>query len=187
MANEIDALLQETRTFEPSEEFRRNANANDAKVYDVQDREAYWASWAEQLDWKQKWQTVLEWKAPYAKWFVGGTLNASYNCLDRHLATRGDKLAVIWEGEPGEVKKFTYRELHEEVCRAANGLRKLGVKLGDRVAIYMPLIPEAIVAMLACARIGAVHSVVFGGFSSEALRDRIVDAQAKVLITATAG
>ncbi|HKS24343.1 MAG TPA: acetate--CoA ligase [Thermoanaerobaculia bacterium] len=187
MANEIDALLQETRTFEPSEEFRGNANASDAKVYDVQDREAYWASWAEQLDWKQKWSTVLEWKAPYAKWFVGGTLNASYNCLDRHLATRGDKLAVIWEGEPGEVKKFTYRELHAEVCRAANGLRRLGVKLGDRVAIYMPLIPEAIVAMLACARIGAVHSVVFGGFSSEALRDRIVDAQAKVLITATAG
>jgi acetyl-CoA synthetase len=187
MANEIDALLQETRTFEPSEEFRDNANANDATVYSIQDREAYWASWAEQLDWKQKWQTVLEWKAPYAKWFVGGTLNASYNCLDRHLATRGDKIAVIWEGEPGEVKKFTYRELHAEVCRAANGLRKLGVKLGDRVAIYMPLIPEAIVAMLACARIGAVHSVVFGGFSSEALRDRIVDAQAKVLITATAG
>jgi len=187
MANEIDALLQETRTFEPSEEFRRNASANDPKVYDVQDREAYWASWAEQLDWKQKWHTVLEWKAPYSKWFVGGTLNASYNCLDRHLATRGDKLAVIWEGEPGEVKKFTYRELHAEVCRAANGLRRLGVKLGDRVAIYMPLIPEAIVAMLACARIGAVHSVVFGGFSSEALRDRIVDAQAKVLITATAG
>ncbi|HEY6140697.1 MAG TPA: acetate--CoA ligase, partial [Thermoanaerobaculia bacterium] len=187
MANEIDALLQETRTFEPSEEFRRNANASDAKVYDVGDREAYWASWAEQLDWKQKWQTVLEWKAPYAKWFVGGTLNASYNCLDRHLATRGDKLAVIWEGEPGEVKTFTYRELHAEVCRAANGLRRLGVKLGDRVAIYMPLVPEAIVAMLACARIGAVHSVVFGGFSSEALRDRIVDAQAKVLITATAG
>src|ERR1043165_3589014 len=187
MANEIDALLQETRTFEPSADFRRNANANDAKVYDVADREAYWASWAEQLDWKKKWDAVLEWKAPYAKWFVGGTLNASYNCLDRHLATRGDKLAVIWEGEPGEVKKFTYRELHAEVCRAANGLRRLGVKLGDRVAIYMPLVPEAIVAMLACARIGAVHSVVFGGFSSEALRDRINDAQAKVLITATAG
>jgi acetyl-CoA synthetase len=187
MANEIDALLQETRTFEPSADFRRNANANDAKVYDVADREAYWASWAEQLDWKKKWDTVLEWKAPYAQWFVGGTLNASYNCLDRHLATRGDKLAVIWEGEPGEVKKFTYRELHAEVCRCANALRKMGVKLGDRVAIYMPLIPEAIVAMLACARIGAVHSVVFGGFSAEALRDRINDAQAKVLITATAG
>jgi len=187
MANEIDALLQETRTFEPPEEFRRNANANDPKAYDIQDREAYWASWAGQLDWKTKWHTVLDWKAPYAKWFVGGTLNASYNCLDRHLATRGDKLAVIWEGEPGEVKKFTYRELHAEVCRFANALRKLGVKLGDRVAIYMPLVPEAIVAMLACARIGAVHSVVFGGFSSEALRDRINDAEAKILITATAG
>ena len=187
MANQIDALLQENRTFEPPEEFRRNASANDPKVYDIPDREAYWAGWAEQLDWKKKWDTVLEWKVPYAKWFVGGTLNASYNCLDRHLATRGDKLAVIWEGEPGEVKKFTYRELHAEVCRCANALRKLGVKLGDRVAIYMPLIPEAIVAMLACARIGAVHSVVFGGFSSEALRDRINDAEAKVLITATAG
>src|ERR1051326_9041650 len=159
MANEIDALLQETRTFEPPEDFRKNANAGNAKVYDIQDREAYWANWAEQLDWKKKWDTVLEWKAPYAKWFVGGTLNASYNCLDRHLATRGDQGAGIWEGEPGEVKKFTYRELHAEVCRFANALRKLGVKLGDRVAIYMPLVPEAIVAMLACARIGAVHSV----------------------------
>jgi acetyl-CoA synthetase len=187
MANEIDALLQEHRTFEPSAEFRGAANAHDSGVYDVKDREAYWASWAEQLAWKKKWDTVLEWNAPYAKWFSGGTLNASYNCLDRHLAERGDKLAVIWEGEPGEVKKFTYRELHAEVCRCANALRKLGVTLGDRVAIYMPLIPEAIVAMLACARIGAVHSVVFGGFSAEALRDRINDAQAKVLITATAG
>src|SRR5947199_6706419 len=150
MANEIDALLSETRTFDPPDEFRGNASAKDAGVYDVKDREAYWASWAEQLDWKTKWDTVLEWEAPYAKWFVGGTLNASYNCLDRHLATRGDKLAVIWEGEPGDVRKFTYRELHVEVSKFANALKSLGVADGDRVAIYMPLVPEAIVAMLAC-------------------------------------
>jgi acetyl-CoA synthetase len=187
MSNEIDALLQENRSFPPSDEFRRNANANDESVYDVTDREAYWASWAEQLDWQTKWHTVLEWNAPYAKWFVGGKLNASANCLDRHLATRGDKQALIWEGEPGDVRTFTYRELHAEVSKFANVLKSLGVRLGDRVAIYMPLVPEAIVAMLACARIGAAHSVVFGGFSSEALRDRIQDAEAKVLITATAG
>jgi acetyl-CoA synthetase len=187
MSNQIDALLQENRSFPPSEEFRRNANANDESVYDVTDREAFWASWAEQLDWQTKWDTVLEWNAPYAKWFVGGKLNASANCLDRHLATRGDKQAVIWEGEPGDVRTFTYRELHAEVSKFANVLKSLGVQLGDRVAIYLPMVPEAIVAMLACARIGAAHSVVFGGFSSEALRDRIQDAEAKVLITATAG
>jgi acetyl-CoA synthetase len=187
MSNQIDALLQEHRTFPPSEEFRRNANANDESVYEVENREAFWASWAEQLDWQTKWDTVLEWNPPYAKWFAGGKLNASANCLDRHLATRGDKQAVIWEGEPGDVRTFTYRELHAEVSRFANVLKSLGVQLGDRVAIYMPMVPEAIVAMLACARIGAAHSVVFGGFSSEALRDRIQDAQAKVLITATAG
>jgi acetyl-CoA synthetase len=187
MSNEIDALLQENRSFPPSDEFRRNANANDEAVYDVADREAYWASWAEQLDWQTKWHTVLEWNAPYAKWFVGGKLNASANCLDRHLAMRGDKQALIWEGEPGDVRTFTYRELHAEVSKFANVLKSLGVKLGDRVAIYMPLVPEAVIAMLACARIGAAHSVVFGGFSSEALRDRIQDAEAKVLITATAG
>jgi acetyl-CoA synthetase len=187
MSNEIDALLQETRSFPPSDDFRRNANANDESVYDVTDREAYWASWAEQLDWQTKWHTVLEWNAPYAKWFVGGKLNASANCLDRHLATRGDKPALIWEGEPGDVRTFTYRELHAEVSKFANVLKSLGVVLGDRVAIYMPMVPEAAVAMLACARIGAAHSVVFGGFSSEALRDRIQDAEAKVLITATAG
>ncbi len=187
MANEIDALLQENRTFAPPEEFQRQANAKDASVYDVKDREAYWAEWARQLDWKMKWSKVLDWNPPYAKWFVGGTINASYNCLDRHLATRGDKTAVIWEGEPGEVRSFTYRELHAEVSKFANVLKSLGVVTGDRVAIYMPLVPEAIVAMLACARIGAVHSVVFGGFSAEALRDRIIDAEAKILITATSG
>src|SRR5437764_5380553 len=187
MANEIDALLQENRTFAPPAEFRRDANPRDESVYDVKDREAYWADWAAQLDWQTKWSKVLEWNPPYAKWFVGGSLNASYNCLDRHLATRGDKLAVIWEGEPGDVRTFTYRQLHAEVSKFANVLKSLGVADGDRVAIYMPLCPEPLVAMLACARIGAIHSVVFGGFSAEALRDRIVDAEAKVLITATSG
>ncbi len=189
MANEIDALLQEDRSFPPTDEFKEHANINDPAVWAkaLQGREAYWASWAQQLDWETKWDTILEWNPPYAKWFAGGKLNASYNCLDRHLATRGDKLAVIWEGEPGEVRQFTYRQLHAEVSKFANVLKELGVTTGDRVAIYMPLVPEAIVAMLACARIGAVHSVVFGGFSSEALRDRIQDAQAKCLITATGG
>jgi acetyl-CoA synthetase len=189
MANEIDALLQEHREFPPTEEFRRRANINDPAVWDKarRDREAFWAGWAEQLDWKKKWTRVLEWNPPYAKWFVGGEINASYNCLDRHLEKRGDKKAIIWEGEPGEVRSLTYRELHRDVSKFANALKSLGVGKGDRVAIYMPLVPEAAIAMLACARIGAVHSVVFGGFSAEALRDRIQDAEAKVLITATSG
>jgi acetyl-CoA synthetase len=187
--NAIDALLQETRSFPPSDEFRNNANVSNDAVYETarNDREGYWAGWAEQLDWQTKWDKVLEWEPPYAKWFVGGKLNASHNCLDRHLATKPGKLAIVWEGEPGDVRSYTYGELHAEVSRFANALKKLGVTLGDRVAIYMPLVPEAIVAMLACARIGAAHSVVFGGFSSEALRDRIQDAGAKVLITATSG
>ncbi|HEX8618504.1 MAG TPA: acetate--CoA ligase [Thermoanaerobaculia bacterium] len=189
MAQEIDALLQENREFPPSDEFRGQANANDDAIWSqaAADREAYWAGWAEQLDWQTKWSRVLEWNAPDAKWFVGGTLNASYNCLDRHLETRGDKHALIWEGEPGEIRRITYRELHAEVSRFANALKSLGIQSGDRVAIYMPLIPEAVVAMLACARIGAAHSVVFGGFSSDALKDRIHDQEAKLVITATSG
>jgi acetyl-CoA synthetase len=189
MAQEIDALLLETREFPPSEEFRRNANINDPEIWAkaAADREGYWAGWAEQLDWKTKWDRILEWDAPNAKWFVGGTLNASHNCLDRHLGTRGDKVALIWEGEPGEIRRVTYRELHAEVSRFANALKTLGVAKGDRVAIYLPMIVEAAVAMLACARIGAVHSVVFGGFSADALKDRIQDQQAKVAITATSG
>ena len=183
----IDALLHESRTFYPSDEFRRSAKPNDESVYAVGDREEFWARWARELDWETPWSKVLEWKPPYAKWFVGGKLNASANCLDRHLEKRGDKKAIIWEGEPGEVRTFTYRELHAEVSKFANALKGLGVASGDRVAIYMPLVPEAVVAMLACARIGAVHSVVFGGFSSESLRDRIIDAGAEVLITATSG
>ncbi len=189
MSDQIDALLTENREFPPSSSFRKNANVSDPAIYSKakSDRERFWEGWAEQLDWQTKWDRVLEWNPPHAKWFIGGKLNASYNCLDRHLDKRGDKVALIWEGEPGEVKRITYRDLHRDVSKFANGLKKLGVHSGDRVAIYMPLIPEAVVAMLACARIGAVHSVVFGGFSSEALRDRIQDAEAKVLITATSG
>jgi acetyl-CoA synthetase len=189
MAQEIDALLQESREFPPSEEFRRKANVNDPDVWSkaAKDREKFWAGWAEQLDWHRKWDTVLEWDAPYAKWFAGGQLNASFNCLDRHLETRGDKVALIWEGEPGDIRRVTYGALHAEVCKFANVLKSLGIRSGDRVAIYMPLVVEAVVAMLACARIGAAHSVVFGGFSSEALRDRIQDASAKLVITATTG
>jgi acetyl-CoA synthetase len=187
--NGIDALLQEHREFPPSEAFRASANANDPAIWKsaAEDREGYWARWAEQLDWNRRWDRVLEWNPPYAKWFVGGTLNASYNCLDRHLDKRGEKLALIWEGEPGDIRRITYRELHAEVSRFASALKSLGITTGDRDAIYMPLVPEAVVAMLACARIGAVHSVVFGGFSAEALRDRIQDAGAKLVITATSG
>ncbi len=189
MAHEIDALLQESREFPPSDEFRKNANVNDPAIWSKasKDREAFWAGWAEQLDWHTKWDKVLEWEAPYAKWFTGGTLNASFNCLDRHLEKRGDKVALIWEGEPGEIRRITYSALHADVCKFANALKSLGVVEGDVVAIYLPLIPEAVVAMLACARIGAIHSVVFGGFSADALKDRIQDAKAKVCITATSG
>jgi len=189
MANEIDALLQEHREFQPSEAFRGNANVSDPEVWAKanQDREAFWAGWAEELDWQTKWDRVLEWDPPNAKWFVGGKLNASYNCLDRHLAARGEKIALLWEGEPGEIRRVTYRELHAEVSKFANVLKSLGVQTGDRVAIYLPLIVEAAVAMLACARIGAIHSVVFGGFSADALRDRIQDGTAKLVITASSG
>jgi len=189
MAQEIDALLQESREFPPSDDFRGQANVTDPAIWAKAkaDREGFWAGWAEQLDWQTKWNRVLEWNPPYAKWFVGGTLNASYNCLDRHLAARGDKVALIWEGEPGDIRRVTYRELHAEVSKFANVLKSHGIERGDRVAIYLPLIVEAVVAMLACARIGAVHSVVFGGFSSDALKDRIQDAAAKLVITASTG
>jgi acetyl-CoA synthetase len=189
MAQEIDALLTETREFPPSDAFRAQANIQDPEIWAKAnaDREGYWADWAEQLDWQTKWDRVLDWNPPDAKWFVGGKLNASHNCLDRHLATRGDKVALIWEGEPGEVRRVTYRELHADVSKFANALKSLGVNTGDRVAIYLPMIVEAVVAMLACARIGAVHSVVFGGFSADALKDRINDQQAKLAITSTSG
>jgi acetyl-CoA synthetase len=187
----IEALLQEQRVFPPSETFVRQANINDPSIYEeaARDYEAFWAKWAgELIDWYEKWHTVLEWNPPYAKWFVGGKLNACYNCVDRHVKTwRRNKAAIIWEGEPGEERVLTYGDLHREVQKFANVLKSLGVRKGDRVCIYMPMVPEALIAMLACARIGAPHSVVFGGFSAESLADRINDAQAKVLVTADGG
>jgi acetyl-CoA synthetase len=186
----LDSLLQEDRTFPPPPEFAARANANDPSIYATADAdpEAYWADWARRLDWFQPWERVLDWQPPYAKWFVGGKLNAAYNCLDRHVqGGRGSRTAMLWEGEPGDRRTYTYEDLHREVGRAANALRGMGVARGDRVAIYLPMIPEAAIAMLACARIGAAHSVVFGGFSAESLRDRIRDAEAKVLITADGG
>ncbi len=186
----IDALLQEDRRFPPSEDFIKQANISDPKVYEdaTADYEAFWANFAKELDWFKKWDQVLNWEPPYAQWYVGGKLNVSYNCLDRHLKNgRRNKAALVWEGEPGDWKVYTYWDLHREVCRFANALKSLGVKKGDRVTIYLPMVPELPIAMLACARIGAPHSVVFGGFSSESLRDRINDSQAKILITADGG
>ena len=186
----LETLLDEQRTFPPPEAFRASAHVKNQEPYEraKRDREAYWADWARQLEWIKPWDRVLEWNPPHAKWFVGGRLNASANCLDRHLrAGKGDTVALIWEGEPGEVRRLTYRDLHAQVSRFANVLKDLGVHKGDRVAIYMPMVPEVAVAMLACARIGAVHTVVFGGFSSESLRDRIDDAQASVVVTADGG
>ena len=186
----MDALLNETRQFAPAEDFVEQANAGDPEIYEkaAADPEGFWAAWATQLDWFEPFDTVCEWNPPHAKWFVGGKLNASFNCLDRHVQTwRRNKAALIWEGEPGDVRVFTYWDLYRETAKFANALKRLGVQKGDRVAIYLPMIPEAAIAMLACARIGAVHSVVFGGFSAESLRDRIVDQEAKVLITADGG
>ena len=184
----LDALLTEKRSFAPATDFAAAAVVSDPMVYDeAEDHEAFWAGWAEQLDWFERWDTVLEWNPPHARWFTGGRLNVCYNCVDRHLRARPDKPALLWEGEPGDRRTFTYRELAEEVGRFANVLKSVGVKKGDRVAIYLPMIPEAAFAMLACARIGAPHSVVFGGFSPDSLSDRINDAEAKVLVTADGG
>ena len=194
MANElnaIDALSYEQRKFPPSPEFKASAIVSDQSLYEEGERdfEAYWARHARELvSWSQPFTKTLEWDPPYAEWFSDGTLNVSYNCLDRHvLAGRGDKVAFYWEGEPGDSRVITYAELLEEVQKFANVLKGLGIKKGDRVNIYLPMIPEAAVAMLACARIGAAHSVVFGGFSSQSLSDRINDAEAKLLITADGG
>ncbi|MGH9124197.1 MAG: AMP-binding protein, partial [Acidimicrobiales bacterium] len=186
----IEAFYLEDRTFPPPAGFVAEALVSDRRMYDEADADwqAFWARQAEDLDWFQKWDTVLEWELPFAKWFLGGTLNVSYNCLDRHVAAgRGSRVAFFWEGEPGDTRTITYAQLLDEVQRFANVLKGLGVQRGDRVAIYMPMIPELPVAMLACARLGAPHSVVFGGFSADALRDRINDAEAKVLITADGG
>ncbi|HEY9479614.1 MAG TPA: AMP-binding protein, partial [Gemmatimonadaceae bacterium] len=187
---DIDVLLQEDRKFPPPEEFARSADVSSSEIYDraARDPEAFWAAQAGELEWSKPWSKVLDWNPPWAKWFVGGKLNASVNCLDRHVRTaRRNKAALIWEGEPGDKRTLTYWDLYREVCQFANVLKSLGVGKGDRVAIYLPMIPEAVIAMLACARIGAPHSVVFGGFSADSLRDRINDAAAKVLITADAG
>jgi acetyl-CoA synthetase len=185
----LSNLMHEDRRFPPSEEFAAAAVAKES-LYDeaAADRLAFWETQARELDWSEPWHTVLEWEPPYAKWFVGGTLNVAHNCVDRHVeAGRGDKVAIHWEGEPGDTRTLTYADLQREVCRAANALESLGVRKGDRVAIYLPMVPEAAVAMLACARIGAPHSVVFGGFSSDALASRINDAAAKVVITSDGG
>jgi acetyl-CoA synthetase len=186
--HQLDTLLSEQRRFPPPPGFAAQANAGDALYQAGRDREGFWAEQARALEWIAPWQRVLDWQLPHAKWFVGGKLNASANCLDRHLdgPTR-NKAALIWEGEPGDRRVLTYWDLAREVRRAANALKHLGVTKGDRVAIYLPMVPEAVVAMLACARIGAVHSVIFGGFSAESVRDRVNDAEAKVLITADGG
>ena len=186
----IEALLQEDRRFPPPEEFARQANVRDPGVYEEaqKDFEGFWAKFADELHWFKKWDTVLKWEPPFAEWFVGGKINVSYNCLDRHLGTaRRNKAALVWEGEPGDWKVYTYWDLYREVCRFSNALKSLGVRKGDRVTIYLPMIPELPISMLACARIGAPHSVVFGGFSPESLTGRINDSESKVLITSDGG
>ena len=187
--DQVENLLSEDRTFPPSPEFAANANvkADEYKKAD-EDRIAFWESQAEYLKWEKRWHTVLDWQVPFAKWFIDGKLNASVNCLDRHIDEgRGDRVAFYFEGEPGDTRTITYADLLKDVKKAANALTELGIKAGDRVAIYMPMIPEAAVAMLACARVGAAHSVVFGGFSAEALISRIQDADARLVITADGG
>jgi acetyl-CoA synthetase len=191
---DIESVLKEDRVFEPARDFSAKAHIKSLQDYEtlyqqaLDDPEGFWAGMAKELDWFKPWDKVLEWTPPFAKWFVGGRTNIAHNCLDRHLTSaRKNKAAIIWEGEPGDERILTYQVLHREVCKFANVLKQIGVNTGDRVAIYMPMVPELPIAMLACARIGATHSVVFGGFSAEALRDRINDAQAKVVVTADGG
>src|SRR5690554_2281366 len=185
----IESILKEKRLFEPSAEFVAQANVNaedlDALRAEVAaDPEAFWARLArEELVWDKDFDKTLTWEAPFSKWFEGGKLNVSVQCLDKHLTTaRKNKAAIIWEGEPGDQRTLTYQQLHAEVCRFANGLEKLGVKAGDCVAIYMPMVLELAIALLACARIGAPHNVIFGGYSEKAIRDRVEDAKARVVI-----
>ncbi|WP_375475372.1 acetate--CoA ligase [uncultured Jatrophihabitans sp.] len=190
MSETLSNLSHEDRRFPPAKEFADQANVRE-EAYDhaAKDRLAFWAEQAQRLAWEQEWTEVLDWSdAPFAKWFVGGRLNVAYNCLDRHVADgHGDQVAYHWEGEPGETRALTYAELKDEVCKAANALTDLGVRSGDFIAIYMPMIPETVVAMLACARLGAPHTVIFGGFSATALSDRITDCDARVVITADGG
>jgi acetyl-CoA synthetase len=188
--SDLSTLLHENRSFPPPAGFRDTARVRDSSLHESAERdpEGFWAAEAAELTWSKPWDRVLEWTPPHAKWFTGGQLNASVNCVDRHIdGPRRNKAALIWEGEPGDLRTFTYWDLYRETNRAANMLKALGVKRGDRVAIYLPMIPEAVFAMLACARIGAVHTVVFGGFSPESLRDRINDCGCKVLVTADGG
>ena len=193
---QIESVLQEARVFPPPAALAETAQLGSLEAYQSlwdevnADPDAFWGQQArEQLHWFKPFETVLDWSnPPFARWFEGGTTNLSYNCLDRHLeGPRADKTALIWEGEPGDVRRFSYRELHAEVCKAANALRSLGIGKNDLVALYMPMVPEAAIAMLACARIGAPHSVVFGGFSADALRDRLIDGEVKLVITADGG
>jgi acetyl-CoA synthetase len=188
---DIESVLKESRIFHPPAAFRQAAHLKNLDEYralyrrSVEDPEGFWAEQAEILHWQKRWEKTLVWEPPFVQWFVGGRVNLSENCLDRHLGSwRKNKAAILWEGEPGETRTLTYQQLHREVCRFANVLKSLGVQKGERVGLYMPMIPETAVAMLACARIGAPHSVVFGGFSAESLRDRMNDAQAKVIVTA---
>src|SRR5947209_8501644 len=194
-ASNITSILKETRVFPPTAEFAARAQIKSPAEYEklyqrgLDDPEGFWADQAKRLlRWFKPWDTTLVWNEPFAQWFVGGELNASDNCLDRHLAgPRRNKAAIVWEGEPGDTRVLTYQQLHQEVCKFANVLKGLGLARGDRVTIHMPMIPEAVVAMLACARIGATHSVIFGGFSADAVADRNNDASAKLLITADGG
>lgn len=190
----IESVLNEDRIFPPPADFAAHAHIKSFEEYEqiyaeaAADVPAFWAKQAAELDWFKKWDTVLEWNPPHAKWFVGGKINIAHNCLDRHLTTwRKNKAAFIWEGEPGEQRTLTYSQLHYEVCRFANVMKKLGVATGDRVALYMPLVPELAIAMLACARIGATHTVIFGGFSADAIRDRVNDGGCKMIVTADGG
>ena len=192
--NNIHSVLQETRSFPPPADFTRKAHISSEAQYQQMwnqakdDPATFWGEMAGNLDWFKKWDQVIQGEMPDTKWFVGGKLNASYNCLDRHLTTwRKNKAAIIWEGEPGDSRVLTYQDLHREVCKFANVLKKLGVVTGDRVTLYMPMIPELAIAMLACARIGATHSIIFGGFSADAVADRNNDAQAKLIVTADGG
>ncbi len=189
-AQSVKESIPETSFFIPSGKFQENTNMQSFAIFEeaAKNREAFWAKQAECLEWFHTWDKVLEWNPPYAKWFVGGKLNACYNCLDRHIKTPvRKKIALIWEGERGEERSITYEELYKEVNKFSNVLKNFGVEKGDKVAIYLPMVPEAVVAMLSCARIGAVHTVIFAGFSADSLKDRIIDAEAKLLITADGG
>jgi acetyl-CoA synthetase len=192
--NAIESILNEARVFPPLAEFAASAHIKSFEEYEkiyaeaAENPEKFWEGAAESLHWFKKWESVLEWNEPHAKWFVGGTLNVSYNCIDRHLEThRKNKAAFIWEAETGETRTITYQQLHTEVCKFANVLKKLGIEKGDRVALYMPLVPELAIAMLSCARIGATHTVIFGGFSADAIRDRVNDGECKLVVTADGG